>query len=83
MKTIQQIVNQFNNKIGQYEIYTKPTMVKNGWFGDRNNCIAYIEVLGLSGSSDDVVFELRQNGYEVDKIGLDLYIKQKLWNVSE
>ncbi len=74
---IESILNQFKTKITSIQYFDSPTAVKNNWvFCTINNCIAFIEVLNLSGGVSDIVFELRNAGYKVKFIGLDIYIVQ-------
>lgn len=73
MKTLENILEKHCNKVGFSEIYPEAKTVVNGWFGEVNNCIAYIELLGLSNTAD-IMMELRESGLNMKIYGLDIYI---------
>jgi hypothetical protein len=75
MNAITEITNTFD-QVARIDLFDEPTTVNNGWFGEIENCIAYIEILGQR-DADAVYYALKSEGYKVDKIGLDLYIKVK------
>lgn len=77
MKTINTTIEPYYRKIGFVEYYEEPKIVQNNWiFTTINDCIAYIEVLNLSGGAGDIVADLRNEGYKVSVIGLDIYVTQ-------
>jgi hypothetical protein len=73
MKTINSIIERHYNKIGFSEIYPEAKTVVNGWFGEVQNCIAYIELLGLSNTTA-IMSELKESGLKMKIYGLDIYI---------
>ena len=73
MTALGNILEKHYNKVGFSEIYPEAKTVVNGWFGEVNNCIAYIELLGLSNTAD-IMMDLRGAGLEMKIYGLDVYI---------
>lgn len=73
MKTLEKIIEKHYNKVGFSEIYQKPKTVINGWFGEVKNCIAYIELLGLSDTTA-IMSDLKESGLKMKIYGLDIYI---------
>lgn len=69
---IQFILDKFYKKICRIDYYEIPITVKNGWIGNINNCICYIEIL-LDGS-DEITDALKNAGFSVKKIGRELYV---------
>lgn len=73
MKTLENIIEKHYNKVGFSEIYSEPKTVVNGWFGEIKNCIAYIELLGLSNTTA-IMSDLKESGLKMKIYGLDIYI---------
>ena len=73
MKALESILDKHYNKVGFAEIYPEAKTVVNGWFGEVKNCIAYIELLGLSNTSAFMT-DLRESGLKMKIYGLDIYI---------
>lgn len=73
MKIIENIIEKHYNKVGFSEIYLEAKTVNNGWFGKVENCIAYIELLGLSNTTA-IISDLKNSGLKIKIYGLDIYI---------
>ncbi len=73
MKTLEKIIEKHYNKVGFYEIYPEAKTVINGWFGKVENCIAYVELLGLSNTTA-IMSDLKDSGLKMKIYGLDIYI---------
>ncbi len=73
MKTLEKIIEKHYKKVGFSEIYPQPKTVFNGFFGNVENCIAYIELLGLSNTSA-IMNDLKNSGLKMKIYGLDIYI---------
>ena len=73
MKALVSILEKHYNKVGFWEIYPEAKTVVNGWFGEVKNCVAYIELLGLSNTSAFMT-DLRESGLKMKIYGLDIYI---------
>ena len=73
MKTLENIIEKHYNKVGFSEIYPEEKTVINGWFGEVKNCIAYIELLGLSNTTA-IINDLKESGLKMKIYGLDIYI---------
>jgi hypothetical protein len=73
MKTLEKIIEKHYNKVGFSEIYPEAKTVINGWFGKIDNCVAYIELLGLSNTTA-IINDLKESGLKMKIYGLDIYI---------
>lgn len=73
MKELENIIEKHYSKVGFSEIYTEAKTVNNGWFGKVENCIAYIELLGLSNTTV-IMSDLKNSGLKMKIYGLDIYI---------
>lgn len=73
MKALEKIIEKHYNKVGFSEIYPDAITVINGWFGKVENCIAYIELLGLSNTTA-IMSDLKDSGFKMKIYGLDIYI---------
>ena len=73
MKRLENIIEKHYKKVAFAEIYPEPKTVINGWFGEVKDCMAYIELLGLS-STSDIISDLKDSGLKITIYGLDIYI---------
>lgn len=73
MKELENIIEKHYNKVGFSEIYPEAKSIINGWFGKVENCIAYIELLGLSNTTA-ILNDLKDSGLKMKIYGLDIYI---------
>jgi hypothetical protein len=71
---IENILKPFYKRIGWTDFYDHPRTVQSDWIGPIENCIAYIEVLNLSGGSGAVIDALKAEGFKIRASGLDVYI---------
>lgn len=79
MKELENIIEKHYNKVGFFEIYPEAKTVVNGWFGNVENCIAYIELLGLQNTTA-IMSDLKSSGLTLKIYGLDIYVINRSTN---